>query len=780
MVPSTISSIPTTAAATPVSTITAATIQTVVKIVDTTPNAAFSAAVTSVTANVQPSPQVVSSLVPSRLLAHVARMYLEQARKRGVFIRNPAHMVHLIQGMVGIAVVGGGLTYLNRKVKQMMGKVPAGEKPKDWKERLSFAYKFLKGTIAANDEIRRDIVTAHDDLMKAQKEQREMLENKLVESRGKEEELEERAAAFESYGDALAFDVQNAKFDIEALQEQLKHAQVENEELHKKSGQVENEKSELAEKLRLYMEEPLQEHRKKMVERSEGLEQQLENARKENENSLTRLEEAALEIQNLRNQNDKLVQASHNDAAALSDKLEDERKRANGLEQSLAQKVEDLVQKDEVLQEAQGLVDDLQKRLHDSEELLQHANDNGTTQDEIIEELEKDIREAKADVAQIQQRFDEKEEVLQRKLIEKDGELRQIHDDADDLQLRLKKQDQDLQKAIASAYDLKQCLEKRDKDLEVLQDVELDLSAKVQQALEMEKRYLANYAIDEKEHQEEVDGLTQELDKTKEQLREETQVRQTTEWKLREEIRRREAVEEELRSLKAQQSRNCSEQDTSPSISSSAVRETNARGASTTTGTDTSPQEGNERVQYKTPSPVTVFHPVKTSATPSPSGEETPSRKRIRSEKPEDEENARPIKRQSTLSRSSSSSVSREVKGDEAETASVKSEHKLELDAFKNMPDFAPTRISALSTALPESPSPTRRSTRNVVGYQSLNERALAQRSMSQSGEELPSAFKSSARRRVPPTQLPKPAVSRQTRSQSPKKGEGPKSPKKR
>jgi hypothetical protein len=152
---------------------TAALNKTVTKTVIRTLSVAVRATNSAVTTN-NLAPHAPISDVPAHILNQVTRLYAKAPNFRQ--FRNLALMSSALKMLLGAAIAAGGVAALYKWLPVLIKRSPLGEDQRTWKEKINYAYVFLKNTARENEQLRKDITKAHEERDQAQQD-KEILES---------------------------------------------------------------------------------------------------------------------------------------------------------------------------------------------------------------------------------------------------------------------------------------------------------------------------------------------------------------------------------------------------------------------------------------------------------------------------------------------------------------------------------------------------------------------------------------------------------------------------
>jgi hypothetical protein len=153
---------------------TAALNKTVTKTVTRTLSVAVRATNSAVTANNNLGPHAPISDVPAHILNQVTRLYAKAPNFRQ--FRNLLLMSPALKMLLGAAVAAGGVAALCKWLPVLIKRPPPGEDHRTWKDKINYAYIFLKNTARENEQLRKDITKASEERDQAQQD-REILES---------------------------------------------------------------------------------------------------------------------------------------------------------------------------------------------------------------------------------------------------------------------------------------------------------------------------------------------------------------------------------------------------------------------------------------------------------------------------------------------------------------------------------------------------------------------------------------------------------------------------
>jgi hypothetical protein len=723
--------------------------------------------------------------VPTRLLNQVAHLYTSVPRSKA--FTKLAHMAPALKTVLAATVAAGGVMFLSNKLLKIAREPPTGEGERSWSRKLKYAYNFLKTSANENEQLRKDILEAHQDRDRALQERdqakkdaehlddafvylqtesnmfdREMyvmqrqtrmdqeeitgfrvdnisLKHELARRHGQTNQL---LQAKKNSADAIQ-QLSEVQAEKDALVKELDAALQHPAELQKQVGQLLQEKNAIIDELREAKEEPVE------------LRERLSTAREHNEDLRDQLQSALQHPVELQKQVEQLLQEK------------------NAVLEELHETKGEPVELRELLSTARQHNEELQQQL----ESAQTQQQDFTKLENQLEQVKKDaaheVEQLRAELEGMRKHTDE----LQQSLDAKETELK-TYDDS---------KNAELESLIQESKELED-------DMKLYHENELQDEIKTRVELQKKHAELQEKLDDETRRRNDVD---QELTHTRIQWQN----------KVDDEIRRRNDVDQELTRTKDQllQARSQNLQtcrqpglfhytDLTPSRSAVARRQPgSARSMPSTvrkSGLNASPpalslsfsqDPAPETLSAQTKQEAAVTSPIEqeTSVTPVSSSplsvtvrsDSTPSRKRGHDANDDD-----------------TPGVVKRIKEEETsetelmELAEYKLARKVILD-LDNLPDFsrpsapapAPTPVTARrsSSRIPTAaaPTPGRRSTRNAGKLPSLNERDLSQRAMSPSK---PPAPRSPTRRQASPSKAPpktgEPSIARQTRSQSPKK----------
>jgi chromosome segregation ATPase len=114
----------------------------------------------------------VTCVVPDHLLENLTHIY-NKATKKGVPMWGIAKVKPVMNLLLSIAIVGGGLVCVYKKLDILRRAVPPGESPRTWRRMISCTCNFFEGATRNSIQLRQDIAKAHEDVEKTRGEVQE-------------------------------------------------------------------------------------------------------------------------------------------------------------------------------------------------------------------------------------------------------------------------------------------------------------------------------------------------------------------------------------------------------------------------------------------------------------------------------------------------------------------------------------------------------------------------------------------------------------------------------
>jgi hypothetical protein len=162
-------------------------------------------------------------------------------------------------------VTAGGVAYMGMKVKRLFRDAPAGEQPKDWRDKL----KFLHKAAIKNTQIHRNMAKAYEDAMELKDTQLRVIHNDLQDAYDTENALQNKLYTLSSgehnYNATLAM---MTEMDFADAQRELEDSKADNL-LRERLEVVEREKKRLTDQYNEYMTGSLQLHTKETAKESQ-------------------------------------------------------------------------------------------------------------------------------------------------------------------------------------------------------------------------------------------------------------------------------------------------------------------------------------------------------------------------------------------------------------------------------------------------------------------------------------------------------------------------------